>query len=106
VIDAQVVMSLGDRLEVRTPDTLLALKIGQHDQVRQAFKAWVEEKRDSLLELFSESGARYYLPASRILEVAYSTTESRRAIWELEAACREEDRVNRVAVGLPPEEEF
>lgn len=105
--DAAVTMSVGDRLILRTQDHIeINVKPGHWDQVRQAMKTFVEEKRDALLELNGENGMRVCIPASRVVEIIYSTPENRRTGWELEKVERDEDRENRVAVGLPPEEEF
>lgn len=65
---------------------------------------WLDTSRDTLLRLTMLDGSEFTTKASGIAGWFLSTPEGRLRSLELEKASGEEDRDNRIAVGLPWED--
>lgn len=84
--------------------SVLVVQSDEHS-IDAAVSHWLETHRDGLLHLTLASGDRYVTRASNILCWLISTPQGRALAAEMEKAANDEDRANRIAVGLPWDED-
>lgn len=99
-------MSTGTYLKLWEEDGgSVCLEADSRNPIDAAVSTWLDTKRDSLLYLTTIAGEEFVTRASRVTSWLVSTPEGRSATIAYEKAAVDEERANRVAVGLPWDEE-
>lgn len=95
----------GTYLQVWEGSNFLSVQPEHEPSIDGAVSHWLDTQRDCLVRMTTVSGDEYVTRASLITSWAISTPEGRRRHTEMEKHSMDEERENRVAVGLPWEAE-
>jgi hypothetical protein len=98
-------MSLGTFILITTEDDQLSVAPDQINEIRAAYRAWIERGVTSVLELVQTNGDEFVLSADQILTYLVSTPDGRRRRAEEGVAAKSETMEIRTALGLPWEDE-
>ena len=98
----EAAMSTGTYLRIWESDGGNIAVMSEHEpSIDAAVGAWLDTSRDSLIRLTCITGEDYVTKASRVTAWLVSTPEGRAASTAHQKDIVEEERANRLAVGLP-----
>lgn len=98
-------MSIGTFILITTEDDQVTVAPDQHNEIRAAYRQWIERGINTVLELVQTNGDEYVTSADQIVNYLTSTPEGRQKRAEEGVAARSETQEIRAALGLSWEDE-